>query len=269
MAMIKCPKCEEEISDKSEKCIHCGHILIEKTKVFCEECGTEIKPNEKVCSKCGCPAKIKEDEPQKVEVTKVKIGNGISSKKIIICIIILLAIAGAVFGVISYNKKQEKERKEQLSENYKSNLSTISLKMLSGSADAEKCGNKIKKVWYNSIWKESDSETDKYTKTNGRFNEDFNDSLSALFDDPDFTAITDRVEENQEEVAKLMKEMKNPPEEWEEAYRDLKDYYDEYLTFTNLCTNPSGSLQTYSTNFNNADDSAINAYKKVQTHLDY
>ncbi len=43
MAMIKCPKCDEEVSDKAEKCVHCGHKLIEEPKLFCVECGTEIK----------------------------------------------------------------------------------------------------------------------------------------------------------------------------------------------------------------------------------
>ena len=46
MAMIKCPKCNEDVSDKSTKCVHCGHVLIEEPKLFCEECGNEIKKME-------------------------------------------------------------------------------------------------------------------------------------------------------------------------------------------------------------------------------
>ena len=70
-------------------------------------------------------------------------------------------------------------------------------------------------------------------------------------------------------IGQLMKEMKNPLEEWTDAYNDLKDYYDDYLTLTNLCTNPSGSLQTYSTNFSNADTDALNGYNKIRSYLDY
>ena len=53
--MIKCPKCNEDVSDKSTKCVHCGHILIEEPKLFCEECGNEIKMAEGcfICLKCG------------------------------------------------------------------------------------------------------------------------------------------------------------------------------------------------------------------------
>ena len=39
MALIKCPECENEISDKSEKCIHCGYPIAKEkeeniTKLF-------------------------------------------------------------------------------------------------------------------------------------------------------------------------------------------------------------------------------------------
>lgn len=261
--MIKCPKCSEEISDKSTKCVHCGEVLVEEPKIFCEECGIEIKKNAKVCSKCGCPV-VKEDKnvSQQVEVTKVKLGGGIAKKIVIISI---LVIFGIVFGAITINNKNEERKVKELSEQ----LSTITYKMLSGAAQSEDCGNKIKKVWSNTIWEDDDPETDKYTKKNGVFNDDINDSLSILFTDPDFIKITDGVEQNQTEVNKLMKDMKNPPKEWEDAYTDLKDYYDDYLTLTNLCTNPSGSLTTYSSTFSNADTDTFNGYAKMKSYLDY
>ena len=39
MAMINCPECEKEISDKAESCIHCGFPLINTKciKEFLEE----------------------------------------------------------------------------------------------------------------------------------------------------------------------------------------------------------------------------------------
>lgn len=270
MAMMKCPKCNEEISDKAEKCIHCGTVLINNQKCICEECGAEIEANATICSKCGCPVdKNKASEPQKVEVTGVKIGNGLSKKKIVTILIIFLAIIGGIIGFSILKDRKEKTEAEIMSRQYKIKLSTITFKMFTGAVEAESCGNKIKKVWSNSIWEDSDPETDKYTKTNGKFNDDFNDSLSALFSDQDFIKITDSVEQNQKEVMKLMKEMKNPPEEWKDAYNDLKEFYDNYLEFTNCCTNPSGSLQTYSTNFSNADTKVLNGYNKLNSYLDY
>ena len=46
MALIKCPECGKEISDKSDKCIHCGYPLSKE----CENqssnfifCGVELQ----------------------------------------------------------------------------------------------------------------------------------------------------------------------------------------------------------------------------------
>lgn len=41
MALIKCPECGKEISDKSEKCIHCGFPLTETKNKICVINGEE------------------------------------------------------------------------------------------------------------------------------------------------------------------------------------------------------------------------------------
>lgn len=51
MALIKCKNCSEEISDKSTKCVHCGHDTECSITHFCPECGKEYD-NIK-CSNCG------------------------------------------------------------------------------------------------------------------------------------------------------------------------------------------------------------------------
>ena len=261
MAIIKCPNCNEDISDKSIKCVHCGEIINKETKIVCPECGNEVKKNHKTCSNCGCPIE-KNITPQQVEVTKVKIMNNLSKRKIIIGVIVILVIISIIFGISSLSKKNSIEK-------YQDNLNNITLEMLNGAAEAENCGNLIKKVWYNTIYEESDWETNKYTQNSyGYFNDDFNDSLKALFSDPSFIEKLDSIEENQENVKDLMKDMKNPPEEFEEAYDDLKEYYDNYLTLTNLVINPSGSLTTFSNNFNDADSNTVNSYEKMKTYIE-
>lgn len=41
MALIKCPECNKEISDKSEKCIHCGFPLKQNINTKCNINGVE------------------------------------------------------------------------------------------------------------------------------------------------------------------------------------------------------------------------------------
>lgn len=104
----------------------------------------------------------------------------------------------------------------------------VSYTMLDGAAKAENVGNLIKSVWYNAIYEERVTETDKYTMKNGKFADDFNDALSNLFADENFIDIIYEIELNQSEVTGLMKKLKNPPKKYEEAYAMLKAYYDNY-----------------------------------------
>ncbi len=51
MAIIKCPNCGQDISDKSKKCVHCGQKVTKE--VLCPECGEKISEKLNHCPKCG------------------------------------------------------------------------------------------------------------------------------------------------------------------------------------------------------------------------
>ena len=76
------------------------------------------------------------------------------------------------------------------------------------------------------------------------------------------------IEDNQDTVNALMKKLKNPPDEYKDAYDAVSDLYDAYISLTNCATDPSGSLQTYSSTFNDADTNTLNAYKTMELYLD-
>ena len=277
MALIKCSNCENQISDKAKVCPHCGQPVVlevveaeEKTPLLCEECGTELPEGVEACPNCGCPVSIQEEvveeSPQKVEVTSVKLQpiTKNTKKYIVIAVVAIIAIIAAIF--IGNNVKQKKlaEEEAQRKATYASNLETASFTMLMGAIEAEDAGNLIKKVWYNEIYGEYDSETSKYTSGAS----DFNEALSNLFADTGFRSTISSIETNQDTVAGLMKKLKNPPEEYEDAYDAIKELYDAYTKLTNLATNPSGSLQTYSENFNTADSEVVNCYEAMQMYID-
>lgn len=50
MAMVKCPECGKEVSDKATSCPNCGTSIRNK---FCPNCGERIDPDCVVCPKCG------------------------------------------------------------------------------------------------------------------------------------------------------------------------------------------------------------------------
>lgn len=78
MAMIQCPECGQEISDKAKKCIHCGKVLIEDPKKFCAECGKEIPMDSEECPFCGCP--VAPEKKENVVVNQV-LDNAKKNKK--------------------------------------------------------------------------------------------------------------------------------------------------------------------------------------------
>lgn len=265
MAIIQCPNCGEAVSDKAKRCVHCNYELIPDDKRFCPECDAELDGTEKVCPKCGCPiettgADSKPDTPQQVEVTGVKVTNK-SKKKIAIIIAVVIIAMIAVIGIQNILKKNTQKK-------YASNLELATTTMLLGASEAEDCGNLIKQVWFNAIYEERNSKTDAYTCPNGYFVSDFNDALGNLFSDSSFRSQLESIENNQTFVRSLMKDLKNPPEEYEDAYEALSDLYDAYLKLTNLATDPKGSLQTFSSNFNDADTETYNAYSAMKLYID-
>ncbi len=110
MAIIKCPECGQEISDKAKKCIHCGKVFAEEalTKKFCSDCGKEIAIDAVECPYCGCPIEdIKEDCASKSENGKKK-----NIKKFIIPIAgiaVIAIIAVLIFNFVGSNLSEDEQ----------------------------------------------------------------------------------------------------------------------------------------------------------------
>ena len=249
MGLVYCPKCGEEISDKAISCPHCNFAFSKQNIVKCKECGMEYESNLSACPKCGCP------KPSITEKTRKNKHRGI--------IISIISVALIAVCILGFSITQKAKRSE-----YYSNMETVSYTMLDGAAKAETAGNLIKSVWYNAIYEERDAETDKYTMKNGKFVDDFNDALSNLFADESFINSISEIKLNQSKVTDLMKKLGNPPTQYEEAYSVLKNYYDNYLQMTKLVISPTGSLQTFSEDFNTYDRYTVNAYEKMKLYLD-
>lgn len=211
--------------------------------------------------------KTKEESTQQVEVTKVNTKPKVNMRQIIIAIVAAVVIISTVFGV---KKVQEQKaiKAAQASTEYGENIETLTTLMMVGAADAETCGNLIKRVWHNSVYQERDTETDQYTRTDGYFVSDYNTALANLFNNKSFSSTINGIKSNRDSVSSIMKDLKNPPAEWENAYKDLQGFYDSYVKLTDLATNPTGSLQTFTDDFNDADLDVSNAYDKLELNFD-
>lgn len=216
--------------------------------INCPECGKQISDNAEKCVNCGCPISTNEGTNNKKAKKKAPI---------VLLIVLLIAIALSYFGLNQYKIYS-----------YQQSLNSISYEIISSGAEVEECGNLIHDVWYNTIFEESSSETDKYTMKNGYFNDDFNDSLENLYNDNDFNNKISKIQSDQEEILNLMKEMKNPPSKHKEAYKALMKLYDEYNDFSELVIDPTGSLKTFTEDFNNKDESFVDSYDNMKMYIE-
>lgn len=298
MALIICSNCGKEVSDKAEFCPKCGARVvalnsegeieennIEKViqKKLCEECGAELEAEEKVCHECGCPVS---EESQAEEASKENISEreelvekpknklirwGIIGALSIF--IVFLIVAGVKdqqkqkeeeqARTVEEQKKQEALEEQNMLKNYQSTYTSAVVTMYEGAAAAENAGGLIHDVWYDTIYDESRDSTAKYVAGHS----DFNDSLQALFADSDFQSKIAKIKDNQNSVMELMTKLKNPPDEYAEAYASLKDLYDSYVKLTNLATNPTGNLSSYTSDYNSTDSEVSNAFQAIQIYI--
>ena len=235
-----CQKCGKELLDEVKFCDACGtavEVVIENQDAVAENTTEDVTETEAVAE-------------EKVVVSPLK--KVFSSKKIMVVAagaIAVLVIVGILIGnAISLNKYEDKMEKAYDT-------------MVSSAADAEKYCSLQSKVWRNSIYEQSNTETDKYTKDeNGRFYSDFNDALGSFYDGEGLLYLS--VSLSISDVDNYMSELKKAPKKFEEEYAALKQLYVAYSDLADLVIGTS----SYSLNsFNDALESAKSSYKSAES----
>lgn len=219
--------------------------------VSCPECGKEISDAARSCPHCGHP--IQEPQPQDSPPVPRK-----SKRPIIIaaCALVLVAVVGVFVGV---QQKQSSDRAA-----YIASLNELRTQTIRGGSIAEKMCNLTKQVWYNTIYEERDSTTDKYTRSGGVFHDDFNTSLSLLYAEDNTATVISGLQASREVVDGIMADLQNPPAEFAACYEAADSLYDAYCGLLDLAISPSGSLKSYSENFAEYDDALLRYYNKLE-----
>lgn len=134
MALIKCPECGREISDKSKICIHCGYPLEnEKDKkelcVKCPECENEIENKVKKCPYCGYPIGKKlyiQNTIQGISFPEKPFSTGSflnKNSRIIVAIsIFLIIVLGVMFFFLQGKKQASGEKIDEKSQSVSDSL---------------------------------------------------------------------------------------------------------------------------------------------------
>lgn len=194
------------------------------------------------------------EENANLSVKKKKTG-----KKIALVVIIAIAILAVAFGVTNNLKIQKKKSVES----YGDNLSSIDETMLNGASYAETTGAMIHDIWYDSVFENHRSETSNYISGTT----DFNGAIENYRESDEYKKASKLIEKSIDKANDLMKKLKNPPDEYQDAYDDLKKYYNDFISFTDLALNPTGSLTTYTDSYNSLDSKVSSDHKSFQIYL--
>lgn len=242
MALITCEECQKEISDTVYTCPHCGYLLKEQ------------------------------DDIQKVELTSIKVPMGEKKKKKIFItgILLIVLLISSILGYKVYQQNQiEKlnQEKEKLSQEYLSEVVSVTKSMINSAETAESVLNLTHKVWYNAIYEEYDDETNEYTRKPVVGYYDFNEALSNLNKDTSFKDKKEKIKNDQTSISNTMKELQNPPSEHQKIYEMTLELYSSYQKLTDLAISPTGSLSTFSQTKNNAISDLVSLYNQLQVLL--
>lgn len=257
MALITCPECKAYISSLAFACPHCGakmtQIIPEHSETLvCAECAKEYSVELPSCPSCGYPTIVCNAQVQKRKLSKR--GRIIAA--------VFIAVVLCLFGVNVYNSVKSAEMSK-----YYNNMADVSDAMIQEVNDAARTGELIRRVWHNAVYGKQDPVTDKYTMDNGIFWDEFS-AMGNLYGDEEFKAAFSDLYDGLYQITELMKELANPPKEYEDAYSALKEFYDDYLTLILALNDSSGSLTTFYDNLIDAEADAYTSWEKALIYLE-
>ena len=217
--------------------------------MYCKHCGKEITDDAKFCNECGAPVLMESSNEITITPKKKTI------KPLYIALILLVVIAVIIAAVIG--------RKNQAREEYIDTLTQFRSTSLTGAAMAESVCVLTHDVWYDSIHKNYRTQTAPYTRSNGTYNDDFNDSLRALYSSDEIIEKIASININKVSVDDLYKQLQNPTVEFEKCFDVAEELYDSYIALVNLALSPTGSFNSYTEDYKTADDGYLDAYNKL------
>lgn len=162
------------------------------------------------------------------------------------------------------SKVRDMEPKE-----YAKKAKDLSYELLAVGVSAEGTSDLIIRIWRNTIYKDKEDDTDPYTlKSDGSFNDSFNDSLANYFSTDEYKATVAVLEPAQPKLTRSVKEMRDCPEDCIYIYEALAEYHEAIDGIVELAINPSGSYSSYSGRYSELQDKFVEANKTLKSEID-
>lgn len=228
LALIKCPVCGHDVSDRATRCSACGSDLSPFRTGECVKCGARFIPPVSTCPECGSAISIGKTHT-KFDLSKWK--------RSLIIVVSIIAIAVIICVVAP---------KLLSANNYQAKFMDAASTIFDKSEDAAGLLGQICDAW---------SATDRDT------------AVTTLWADHTFADRADLVIATDDIPRRLVEELQDAPAEYSDVYAALEKSYDGYVKLINLLENPSGDLSSYVSNIDSAIDDVIDNYEIVRDYF--
>ncbi len=265
MALVTCPECKKQVSSQACSCPNCGFPLSSPNP----EILSDTSASKQTEPSSGKRALIKgiifsaialfisaniiiylsmlyreqEQKAYKEQLLQESIAESQSIEQSIINE--AMSEIERIEQEIALQESLAEEEKLRARKEYIANLNTFKENIGIGSTAAAYVCYTTKLVWSDTIYERYNEETVAYTQTNGKFNEDFNVSLTRLYDSKDIKDHLSLINANRKATLAAYQALMNPPPEFANAFAAVEDVYSVYLDITRLAMSPSGSLNSY------------------------
>ncbi|MCM3724602.1 hypothetical protein M3226_02655 [Neobacillus cucumis] len=201
-------------------------------------------------------AVLEESRPRK----KKKVWLGL------VVVLLVASIGGGLFWKHVQTVKAEEaaaEAKKKAIKNYEKNMGLALAAAIVVGTHSEKMADQYHDVWYSAIFNDRYTTSDGTKHSYGSFNQAIKDQNSVYEQSGDNLKLLSEMVV----FEGYMNKLKNPPSKYEQLYQELVDLYATASSFEKLAESPSGSLQSYTNEFNQRDSELAEKIKSLQVQL--
>lgn len=235
MALIICPECQREISDKARTCPHCGcpidHTTLSELPIILDQ------------------TLDTHSTPRTLKTVKKKS----HPKRFILLIVSLIAII--IVGIICYSQfqKVQKEKAEAaaLHDAYIDDLIKTRGKMITSFNDSKEVIDLVKTVWSTVVVEHGDISI----------------SISRIYKNIQMKRIIASIKESQLSIEDTILQFQDPSDEFLDSSITILEMYQQYKIITDLAITPEGTLLEYADKVNTAIDNFEILSSRLKTQI--
>lgn len=228
MAIIACPVCGAELSDRASKCAHCGSDLTAFRTGECSQCGARFIPPAAVCPECGHSISTSK--------TRTQFTAPLFMRKIVIAVAIIAIVVIAGVCVTQWLS----------ADNFESKFMNAASDVLDRSEEAAELLGQLGEAW---------DLTDRET------------AITLLWTDDVFVQQANLLVARGEVIWDDIEDLQDAPDEYQDVYTALVKSYDGYLKLIDLLGNPSNDLDEYVNEIFTAIDEVTANYEVVRDYF--